>query len=203
MSDFPPNSARAKIEAQEDKKVERVTSGEVSRRKKPLSTRFKETFLAGDARNAGSYVIFSVMIPAAKDMIADAGSQMIERIIFGESRRRGSRAPMSGPSGYVSYNRMPMNDRPPNPTMSRRARARHDFDEIVLQSRSEAEEVIERLFDLLSRYDSASVADLYELTGIAGTHTDHKWGWTDLRGSDVVRVRNGYLLNLPEPEPLG
>ena len=199
MEDFPPNSARANVPPDDEKpKVERVVEGEVSRRKKPLSKRFQDTFVTGDARNAFHFVVFSVLIPAAKDAVADAGSQWIERLIFGDTRRRGNRAPVSGPTGYVTYNRVPMSDRPPTPAISRRARARHDFDEIVLQSRAEAEEVIERLFDLLSRYDS----DLYELTGIASTHTDQKWGWTELRGSGVTRVRNGYLLNLPEPESL-
>src|SRR3954454_10116741 len=99
---------------------------------------------------------------------------------------------------------MGVSDRPPPASMSRRARARHDFDEIVLESRGEAEEVIDRMYDLLSRYDSVSVADMYELTGIQSAHTDQKWGWTDLRGSTVTRTRaGGYLLDLPEPQPLG
>jgi hypothetical protein len=203
MEDFPPNSAKAKTEAPEDKNLKRVTSGEASRRKKPLGTRFRETFVGGDARNALDYMVFSVLIPAAKDALVDAGSKGIERLIFGDTRHRGSRAPMSGPTGYVQYNRMPLSDRPPMPNINRRARARFDFDDIVLEHRGEAEEVLERLFDLLSRYGSASVADLYELTGIQSAHTDQKWGWTELRGSGVHRVRNGYLLDLPEPEPLG
>jgi hypothetical protein len=86
--------------------------------------------------------------------------------------------------------------------LSREARAKHNFDEIVLNSRVEAEEVIDRLYDVVSRYESASVADLYELVGLSSTHTDHKWGWTDIRGAGVQRVRDGYLLDLPSPEPL-
>jgi hypothetical protein len=77
---------------------------------------------------------------------------------------------------------------------------RHAFDEIVISSRQEAEEVLDRMYDLISRYDAATVADLYELTGLEGTHADQKWGWEDLRGSSVGRVRGGgYLLELPEP----
>jgi hypothetical protein len=78
----------------------------------------------------------------------------------------------------------------------------HDFDEIVLSSRREAEDVIDRLFDLVGQYGSATVSDLYELVGLPSTHTDNKWGWEDARGAGVTRVRNGYLLDLPEPEPL-
>jgi len=40
------------------------------------------------------------------------------------------------------------------------------------------------------------------LVGLAATHTDNKWGWTDLSGAGVSRIRGGYLLDLPEPEPL-
>lgn len=86
--------------------------------------------------------------------------------------------------------------------MSRQSRARHQFDDIVLDERAEAEQVIDQLFDLVSKYGSATVADLYELVGLASTHTDHKWGWEELMGAGVSRVRGGYLLDLPEPEPL-
>lgn len=201
--EFPPNSEASKRII--DKDVQRVTSGETVRRKKSLRKQFSETFIAGDIKTAIRYVMFDVLLPAAKDMIVEAGSTGIEKWIFGDSRRhRGSTIPVSGPTGYVSYNRYSMGSRmtAPQRVMSRQARARHDFDEIVLESRTEAEEVIDRLFDLVSRYESATVADLYELVGLASTHTDHKWGWSDIRGAGVSRVRDGYLLDLPDPHPL-
>jgi hypothetical protein len=209
IPDYPPNSDASKRSPLDDKKVERVTSGEAKRKKKSLGKQFKETFVGGDARTASRYVVMDVLIPAARDMIVDAGVAGIEKLIFGESRRRrGSTPPPSGPSGYFSYNRQyapPPQSRTTGPdrAMSRRARAAHDFDEIILESRGEAEEVINRLFEIVSRYESATVADLYELVGLASVHTDHKWGWTNIRGAGVSRVRDGYLLDLPEPQPLG
>lgn len=199
--EFPPNSEAAR------KNIERVTAGTVTRKKKSLRKQFSETFVAGDMRTAMRYVMFDVLLPAAKDMVVEAGSAGIEKLIFGESRRRRSvSSPQAGATGYVSYNRYsgPMGSglSAAQRVMTRQARARHDFDEIVLDSRVEAEEVIDRMFDLVSRYESATVADLYELVGLASTHTDHKWGWTDLRGSGVSRIRDGYLLDLPDPEPL-
>jgi hypothetical protein len=206
--EFPPNSAVSKKGAPQAKNIERVTSGEPVRRKKSLRKQFSETFVAGDAKSAVSYVLLDVLLPAAKDMIVEAGSQGIEKLIFGDSsRRRGARSPVAGPTGYVSYNRLSSSmgggSRLPGPqrAMSRAARGRHNFDEIVLEQRTEAEEVIDRLFDLVSRYEQATVADLYELVGLQSTHTDHKWGWEDLHGAGVTRVRGGYLLDLPEPEP--
>lgn len=204
-SEFPPNSESSRRGVIEDKNIERVTSGVGVRRKKSLRKQFSETFVAGDARTAVQYVIFEVLLPAAKDMVVEAGSQGMEKLIFGTSRRRGSTTPQAGATGYVSYNRYSMSGNRPGPTqreMSRQARSRHNFDEIVLDQRAEAEEVIDRLFDLVSRYDTATVADLYELVGLASTHTDHKWGWTDLHGAGVSRIRGGYLLDLPEPEAI-
>lgn len=207
--DFPPNNERAKQgDSKEPKKVERVTSADAIRRKKPLSKQFKETFFGGDGRTVLHYVAFTVAIPAIRDLIFEMGQAALEKTIFGESRSGRRRpGPPSGQYGHVAYNRIgrdPADDRPPTPrSISRRARARHDFDEIILNTRSEAEEVIDRMFDLVSRYDEASVADLYELVGLESSHTDHKWGWTDMRGASVERVRSGgYLLDLPEPEAL-
>ena len=192
-----------------EKKVERVIEGEVVRRKKPLGKRVKEFFIAGDAKSVWGYVVGDVLLPAAKDTIVDATSEYVQRMMFGESRHR---RPSSsrGPNGYVSYNRYSPSSRSSagqdrldqRREVSRRARASHNFDEIILETRGEAEEVIDRLFDLISRYEIATVEDLYELTGISGNYTDRKWGWTDIRGAGVSRVRSGYLLDLPRPEPL-
>lgn len=205
--EFPANSRKA-TEGTPEKRVERVTSADAIRRKKPLGKQFSETFIGGDARSAVHYVLLNVVVPQAKSLLAESGSQMIEKLIFGETRGGGGRRPRSSMPGlgHVQYNRMGGGGRPQveERSISSRGRSLHDFDEIVLASRAEAEQVIDTLYDLVSKYDHATVADLYELTGLRGTHTDHKWGWTSLRGSSVSRLRNqGYLLDLPKPEPLG
>jgi hypothetical protein len=203
MENFPPNSKTARTHDRE--KVQRVTSSDAVRRKKPLGRQFSNTFFGGDARTAWHYMITNVAIPAVQDTIIEMVQSGIERMVRGENRSR------RGPTGYgyVNYRgmsqRRPQPDERPLPTRtSRAARARHVFDEIIIPSRQEAEEVLDRLYDLIDAYESASVADLYELTGLEGTHTDHTWGWLELRGATVTRVRNGgYLLDLPEPEFLG
>lgn len=206
--EYPPNSfsSRKAPEPAEEKNIERVTSSEPIRRKKSLGRKFKEVFFGGDAKSAGRYIIYGVAIPMTKDLIIEAVREGIEKWVRGESYRRRS-SPYSGPSGYVQYNRMsprpdPRDSREQPRPMSARARSRHDFDEIILQSRAEAEEVIERLFDIVGRYDTATVSDLYDLVGVRSSHVDHKWGWSDMRGAGVVRTRDGYLLELPDVQPM-
>lgn len=214
---FPANSHVKKVGGEKEdpeKKIEQVTSGKVIQRKTPLGKRIKEMFVGGDAQSVGQYVLFEVLVPAVKDVIADMVSQGVERMMFGEarstSRRTGNRP--SGIGGYTAYNRYSSskppwsadrNDRRPEPTpMSRRAKASHDFDEIILATRTEAETVIDRLYYYLEKYEQVTVSDLYELVGVAGTFADEKWGWTELRGAGVRRIREGYLLDLPKPEIL-
>ena len=201
MPQYPPNSDKSK--AAGPKRVERVTSdGAVRRRRQPLGKQFRQTFFQGEEpRMAMEYMIENTVVPAIKEMTLDAVNSLVERLIYGGTRHN-RRSPMAGPLGYVAYNRM--HQRGPEPArpaqLSRPSRMRHAFDEIVISSRQEAEEVLDRMYDLISRYDAATVADLYELTGLEGTHADQKWGWEDLRGSSVGRVRGGgYLLELPEP----
>jgi hypothetical protein len=215
MEQFPSNSRRdrpvaARTPAKaEPKKIEKIVTGNVSRQKRSLGKKFHETFIGEDARGVWNFVAFDVLIPAAKDMLSDAVSQGIERMLFGESRgpsrrRRGSSG--GSTAGYINYNRYSSgpyrSDETRPPGMSRKARASHDFDEIVLDSRVDAEEVIDRMFDLINQYESATVSDLYELVGISGNFADEKWGWTNLAGAGVRRNRDGYLLDLPRPIPL-
>jgi len=202
QAEFPSNSARrsqTSAPPPKEKSIKRVTTVEATRRKKPLGTQFREVFIAGNSKTTAQYVFFNVLIPAAKDALADAGSQAVERLIYGEAtgpRRRGAPYQNLGHVNYQGASR----PRPQSPQISDRARSAHDFGEIVIPSRADAEEVLDSMFEVLSRYDLVSVADLYDLVGMKSTHADQKWGWDDLKGASIRRVRHGgFLLDLPKP----
>lgn len=211
MEEFPSNSRRAKIEPVEREKVEAVVTGTVVRRKKPLGRRLIETFFGSDdARGVWQYVTEDVLIPAAKDMVTDAITGGVERAIFGEVRGRG-RGPRGGAGGsYVSYNKYSSGGSPiggrseaPRRELSRSARSNHNFDELVYQTKPEAEEVLDKLYFLVEKYGVATIADFYEASDVEARFTDQKYGWTDLTGVDVARIRGGgYILTLPRTEPI-
>lgn len=215
MENYPSNSHRAKeggksekAEKPEPKKVEKVVTGEVTRRKKPLGKRFSETFIGGDSGSVWGYVVFEVVIPKTKDMVSDAISEGVEKMLFGEVRGRSRGRNRSGSDTRTSYGSMyrgggsNLMREDPRQAISRRARNQFDFDEIILPTRVEAVAVIDSLFDIVSQYEMVTVADLYELVGISANFTEEKYGWTDLRGAGITSVKGGYLLDLPKPEPL-
>lgn len=216
VDNYPGNSQKAKreqkvaIDKPEDVKqpVEKIVSGGVTRRKKPIHKRLAETFFGGSSvRDIWGYVLLDVLVPAGRDMIASAARESIELAIYPDGRRVNSRHRNARPSSHrIRYDVISGpsgRDRDDRRDISRRARSSHDFDELMLDSRVEAEEVIQQLYEYLERYEEVTVAQLYGLVGITPAYTDQKYGWLDLRGLRPVRTRNGqYLLDLPRPEPL-
>lgn len=207
MEDFPSNSHKSKAEPRE--KIEPVTSGEAIRRKRGLGRQFKDTFFRGTGKDAMSFAIEDVVVPAIRDTLHNAIQGGIERLIYGDSHR--APRPYSGWAGhsassqskvdYAGYSQP--NKSPAQRILSRGSRARHSFDEIVIPSLQEANEVLDRMYDWMSRYGAISVGELYELTGIAPDHTDMKWGWTHLTGAKAVgNPQRGYVLSLPRPQEL-
>lgn len=210
-NNYAANNHKSKLptdpEQKAEKKVEKVISGEVVQRKRGLAKKIADTFTGDDMHSVGNFILFEVALPALKTMISDAVSQGAERALFGESSRSHGRSMGTRYTNYSNYSkgsgitgRAGEADGPRS--ISSRARAAHDFKEIILDSRGEAEEVLDKLTELVKAYDVASVSDLYDLVGISGSFTDDKWGWSNLRGAGIQRVREGYLLNLPRTEPL-
>lgn len=191
------------------KDIQKVVTVDAVQRKKPLGRRFKELFFGGDAKSSVKYVVTDVLIPALKNMVVDAGTEGLKRSVYGESYLR-RRHEVGRPR--VSYNAMdrfapPLVDRysrrptmlpdqPPH--MSRR----RDSEELILHSREEAETVIERLSDIIDKYDVVTIADLHDLVGLPTTYVDNKWGWSVLKYATVRQVHEGYLLDLPPVEPI-
>lgn len=210
MESFPPNSARAAgPPAREPKKVERVTSGEAVRRKPPLGRRFVTTFFSGDGKTAIQHAAISVIVPKIRDLLYEAGRDFWEYRVYGTTfgASRGIGRSMGGMGQQtrinIPYGQMGNAQQRPQ-VMSQKSRARHDFDEIVMESRQDAHDVLEQMFDILGRFEQVTVADLYTLTGVRAEHTDHKWGWISLQGAGVIPVRGGgFMLNLPKPTALG
>lgn len=193
---YPSNSNKSK-DAPQIKKIEKVTSGKVVKRKKSLGKKFTETFLGDDLNSVTGYILYDVLVPAAKNLIYEIVTGGTEMSLWGEvkGKRRGDRG--KSQTSYSSYYRE--RDKDDRRERSLKNRTRHDFDDIVFESRGEAEEVRSRLVDFIDEYGIASVADYYDLAGITSNFTDNKYGWDNLADANIRRVRDGYIIELPKP----
>ena len=198
MENYKPNSHRYKNEQknQEREKIEKVVTGKVITKKKSSLSKFKDEFISEDAKNVKNYVFGEVLIPAIKKAILDIVTDGINMILYGESgggRKKSSADRVS----YRSYYDRP-NDRYARPYTN----TLYSYDDFVLESRGEAEDVLSRLDELLDTYKVVRVADLKDLLGITGNYTDNNYGWTNLRTAEVIRVRDGYTIRLPRAIPI-
>lgn len=217
--DYPNNSIKVRKkedrirqehvdEAEKPQRVKRAKVASAKRVRKSLLRRLKDTFKEGEpGHEVSNYVMYDVVIPAAKSTIADLIEGAIEMLLFGGESRNRHVVRNKGRS-YVSYADMysggntrrggrPQVRRPHD--VDRAKRVRHDFSGVILNSRAEAEVVLAEMVELVEEYGVASVSDLYDLVGLSSEYTDNKYGWFDLTGISTSRVRDGWALELPRP----
>lgn len=202
MDDYKPNSHRFKKEqetmrpdkSEGKKKIEKVVNGNVKSKKKSEIRKFADVFISEDVTNVKSYILMDVLIPAMKKAVSDVVTNGIDMILYGETGRNRKN---SGRASKVSYRDYYKRDDDRRSSERSRIQTGYDYDDIVLDNRGEAEDVLSRMDELIDTYGIVSVADLYDLVGISGNYTDNKYGWTDIRSARVVPVRDGYLIKLP------
>lgn len=208
--DYQGNTDKSKDENKPEKQIEKVVTGEVVQKPKTIGRKFKEIFFGGDLRAASRYVAGDVLLPALRNLLVDMTSKGIERIVYGETRfRRGSSNEYRPRVSYnASYNnpiyrdpRDPRLTRPLLPDQPHRQMRKESMD-LVLASKEEAEAVVEKLIDIIDKYEVVSWADLCEIVGLPSSHVDNKWGWTYLTNVDIRQTRDGYLIDLPALEAI-
>jgi hypothetical protein len=212
-SEFPSNTQRrvkrVAPPSKEELEVKQIVQGSVRRRKRSMSKRFFEMYGGGDFRSTAGTVILDILVPAAKDTVVDGFTMLIEGMIFGDAAPRGRGSSRrgnvfrQGNVGHTPYHDPRQMRRPEPRGMTPRGRGNFNFEEILLDTRVEADAILDEMFDMLKEYESVTVANLYGMLGIDARFTEHKYGWYDLSSAQVRRARGGgYLLDLPKPEPL-
>ena len=197
MEDYKANSHRSKEEQKlPEKKIEPVVKGKVTKKKNNVR-KLTDTFVSEDIQNVKSYVLMDVLVPAIKKAISDIVTNGVDMILYGESGRS-TRKTNASTVSYRNYYDNRRDDR----YSSSRTRTGYSYDDVVLETRSEAEDVLTRMDELIDTYGVVSVADMYDLVGISCNYTDNKYGWTNLRNAEPVRVRDGYMLKLPKALPI-
>lgn len=185
--------------AQENKKeVTQIVKGKI--REKTALEKAGDVFLSEDTKTVKNYILWDVLIPAIKNGLADVIIGGIEMALFGSTRgRRSSSGGGSSRVNYTSYSRDNNRDSYGRRVANTDRNSRYEFNNVYLDSRSDAEEVIASMEDLVRDYGEATVADLNSLVGITGKFIDNKWGWTDCRDFHVSRSGRGYILDFNPP----
>lgn len=209
IPDLPDNSMVSKTPKKvkptspksEEKQIEKVAlSGKVVKKKKTGFARFLERFFGDDIPNVKDYLIDDIAIPAVKNTIDNLICSATGILLFGDAgRRRGNNGgggyysgrPFTNYGSYYSGGGQSVASR-------QNLRPKRPFDDLIFDVRGDADRILQGMFDILEAYGRVSVADLKGLLDISQEFTDNNWGWNNLDGSDIRRVKEGYVLILPD-----
>lgn len=184
------------------KKVDKVVSGSVKTKKKSSISKFADTFIEEDKDTVVGYLLSEVLIPSFKKMVSDTIKTGIDKMLYGDAEVSRSNSPASKISYSKYYNDKSSYSRSSSTAPVANRRDTYEYNNIVLETRGDAEAVLMGMDDIIAKYEIVSVADLYDLVGIAGSYTDYKYGWTDIRSARIERVRDGYVIRMPKALPL-
>lgn len=195
MDEYRPNSRKSKEESVTEKKIEKVISGSAKQKKKNDMQKFAELFVPEDVGSIKTYILLDVIIPLIKKALSDT----LDAVLYpGGSRTKNTTV------SNVSYNRCfdKPNERRSTYNSSS-SRGGFDYEDIIFNTRGDAETVLDAMNEVISRYGVISVADLYDLSDVSmDNYTANKYGWTDISGCKAVRIKDGYVLKLPRALPL-
>lgn len=201
---LPDNSHKRREEAKQTqvqttngKRAEKVVHGKVKTKKNDMR-KLTDIFIAEDAANVKNYILMDVLVPAIKKAIYDIVVNSLDMSLFG-GRGNGKR-PTADKVSYRDYNGVSRRDE--RSYSSSRTTSGYSYDDIVLETRGEAEAVLSRMDELMEEYQIVRVADLYDLVGMTGEYTDNKYGWTNIRNAEIVRTRDGYMIKMPRALPI-
>ena len=193
MPDYPDNSHSAReTSGPPAKRVEKVVTGAAKTRKQSEVKKFAGVFMPDEVGDVKSFILTDVVVPGLKNAIADVVSIML----FGEAGRIGGRKNAGSKVSYQRYYDDPRDNGRRN--YNRPRAAGFDYDDIVFETRPDAELVLDQLDAAISQYGMVSVLDFYDLAGVTcRQYTADKYGWTDIQHAKVTRVRDGYIIQLP------
>jgi len=197
----------------EKKDLKKLVGKQPKKRKQNLATRLIKGVLGPEGLpGIGSYVNDEIIIPAIKNIIVDAVTSGINMVMYGEKG-----GPPRGGGNYASYSRNRTTYRPntnyagryasshQEPPAERRVSPgsrRYGVEEYIIDERFDAAHVLTTLTENADMYGSVSVADYYDLIGVASNFTDNSYGWTidSITQTSIVPVRGGYILKFPPVE---
>lgn len=126
--------------------------------------------------------------------LISAAESLVESLLLGDEVAKRSRT-LSDKVSYRSY--YDSRDRRDDRDRYSYSRDRYEFAEVYLDSRAEADQILDRMDEIIRDRGFVTVAHMCQLADVPSRSTDNNWGWDSIRSARVVSTRDGYLLDMP------
>lgn len=205
MEEYRGNSHKQKeSEVPKEKKLEPVVTGSTEVRKESGIEKVKKAFVSEDATSVRSFILFDVIIPGIKKNLVDAITSSVNMIFYGTTANPKKSNPTN--ASFVSYRNYYSDSESRTTAQRSSVSSAFNYNEnILFDTRGDAELVLSTMEDALECYGNVSIADMYDLAHITidpQQHSLNKYGWTNLSRARIMRVNDGYIIKLPRAVPL-
>ena len=178
--------------------VKKVANAKV--RKKTQMQKLADVFVPEDIHQVKRHILLDLIVPRLKIGIVD----IFKALVMGETTSSNSRTPNTN-GGKVSYKSYYEEKKERPMTKS----SGPIFDDVILDSREDADLVLQQVGDIISEYGCCSVLSLYDIVGINSKYSQwtlQKYGWTSIDTATIEEIDTsdgpGYLIDLPKAIPL-
>lgn len=172
------------------RKVKRVV-------RKPVQ---QENIVVDTLRETWAHMLTNVLIPGIRDSLYESGVGVLSSVIYKDApQARGAAVGRGNAANRVNYNKKHRE----KPRFTERDQRNMRFEKFTFDSHKEAKAALDDMMSALSQYGVATVSDFYEAAGYSNTNfTNDNWGWVSLTGSRIHATGHGFVVVLPDPEPL-
>lgn len=195
---LPPTNEQEKVVAQVKKP--RLP---IKKKEKSWLDRLAGVFIGEDFNMVGDYLLWEVLIPAAKDTISEMVSTGIKRLLYGGGKASGfERTNRFGGRAKDEGRLVPYDKYSSGSSEGRKRKTRFEVAEIPFDTKEEASAILNAMEDILEEEDVVSIADYYALAEYDdGDYTDTEYGWTieQISRARPQRHRDGWTIVFPRP----
>lgn len=203
---YTPNSHKYKEQqkeaATEEKRIQKVVKSPAKIKTNEVR-KLADIFISEDVTNVKDYIFMDVLVPAIKKAIYDIVTNGIDMFLYGGTGKSRNNSSSSSKVNYRNYSERRDNNHTNGYRGSENTnRNAFDYDNLIFDTRAEAEAAKQQMYDLINRYGIVTVSDLYEMANQTAPYTANKYGWMDVTSAEVRRERDGYSLKLPRAVPI-
>ena len=205
------NDSQKTTESNEDSTTKKIVPRQVAQgkvRKQSLAGKFIRYIITDTVESARERTIKDVLLPGIRNLIFDTGNELMATLLFPDEASRPSAGYRSSSAkrnrGNTSYDKF-YKDKERRGSSRRSGSYRdeaYDPDDIILDTRAQANNALDELDYIIHKYGQASIATFYDIVGVTGEWTDNRYGWTSLRGAGIKPVRDGFMIILPPTQVL-
>lgn len=152
-----------------------------------------DLLFAGDIKTAFQVAVKNVLGPKLQDILVNFADTVTRSFVYGDNYK----SSYDQKSGNTNYRIISSGNT--TQTYQNKPADRYEAFSLEFESYEDAKNVINYIYDSISRYKLVSVLNVYNYSGLATNPIDNNYGWSNVGDIRPEKGRNCWIVRLPKP----